>query len=691
MGENEARAVAAGIKASSLHLSTLNNIFDNLDAAIYVMDRDTDEILFVNDAIGRGHIPADGAEGKKCWQVMQNDKTARCSFCPIHKIENGSEEVVRWEVKGLDGRIFRNTDSLIEWTDGRKVHLQLAVDVTSYIRMEQELLAAKEAAENASKIKSSFLASMSHELRTPLNAIKGLTELELRKPLPVDTMSNLEKVFAAGNTLLSIINDILDISKIEAGKMELLPVDYDVANVIGNIVAMNIVRIGSKPIQFRLKADPKLPARLFGDDLRITQIASNILSNAIKYTKEGFVELRVRGFYEADHFVLCFEVEDSGIGITPENVEKLFGAYAQVDAASHRATEGTGLGLALCKNLVDMMRGEISVESEYGHGSLFRVTVRQSVADVTPIGNETAASLEKFDFISSAGRKGEDVTYAAMPGKKVLVVDDVEMNIEVAQGMMEYYELTVHRAASGWQAIQMIRDENPRYDLIFMDHMMPGIDGVETARIIRSEIGTDYARAVPIIALTATAMAGADEMFLKNGFQDFLSKPMDSRELDAILMKWLAGGAPDSSETSVAGQREENRSRQKSMDTFFSSVRLDGMDFASGLARFNYKTEEYLDALGDFANTAPDKLRKLRAFCESGDEDAFASALQDVKFSSYNIGADKIGRVADAMPAPAGGKTCGQIDALCDEIETIAARISAFVSEARTRLTNQKI
>ncbi|MDR1731688.1 MAG: response regulator [Synergistaceae bacterium] len=667
---------------AGLPLSSIDHIFDNLDASIYVMDIETDEILFVNDRINRSYRTARAGVGQRCWEVMQTSADGRCDFCPMHKLTKEPEQIVRWDVECADGRVFRNTDRLIEWTCGKKVHLQLAVDVTSYIKMERELLEAKETAEKASKIKSSFLASMSHELRTPLNAIKGLTELELRKTLPVDTLSNLEKVFSAGNTLLSIINDILDISKIEAGRMELLPVDYDVANLIGNVVSMNIVRIGSKPLEFRLKVDEKLPSRLYGDDLRILQIVNNLVSNAIKYTKEGFVELYVHGYYEADRFMLCFDVKDSGIGISPENIEKLFGAYEQVDMASHRATEGTGLGLAICKNLVRMMQGNITVESEYGRGSLFCVTLRQNVANVTIIGSEVASNLEKFDFITSAGKNREAMSFVSMTGKKVLVVDDVEMNIEVAQGMMEYYDLTVHRAASGWQAIQMIRDENPRYDLIFMDHMMPGIDGVEAVRIIRNEIDTEYARSVPIIALTATAMAGADDMFLKSGFQGYLSKPIDSKELDAILLRWISHpGGPESPEpeTSLLDQRQEHRIQQKSMDKFFSFVSIDGMDFAQGLARFDYKPEIYLAALRGFTDSAPGALRCLKEYCESDDESSFADVVQDIKLSCYSIGADKVGRIADTISIPRDEQTARQLNAFCDEIEALVEKLASFI------------
>jgi CheY-like chemotaxis protein len=381
------------------------------------------------------------------------------------------------------------------------------------------------------------MATMSHEIRTPLNAIIGLSDIELRKSLDRDTMDAVRKIRGSGATLLGIINDILDISKIEAGSFEIIPVEYDTAELLSEAARLNMVRIGDKPIVFEFVPDEKLPTKFLGDELRIKQILNNLLSNAIKYTKAG--KVRFEAATDGANALVC-RVSDTGIGIKKEDMGRLFAEYSQLDTKANRKIEGTGLGLAITRMLLDLMGGNVAVESEYGRGSTFTVSIPQEIVDPAPIGAERAGKMARLDF-SGEERPAEAPIPAAL-GKdiRVLVVDDVDINLEVARGLMEPYGFTVDCVLSGKEAVENIRAGEPRYDMVLMDHMMPEMDGLEAARIIRSLDG-DYARQVPIVALTANALAGNEEMFLSRGFNGFISKPIDIARLDEMLKKLIRG------------------------------------------------------------------------------------------------------------------------------------------------------
>jgi signal transduction histidine kinase/ActR/RegA family two-component response regulator len=441
--------------------------------------------------------------------------------------------VNRQEVRNANGRM---TGWLLTLSDVSTYHRMI-----EEINQQNEQLAIhKEAAEAASEAKSIFLATMSHEMRTPLNAIIGLSEMALRRDSDATTKANIVKVHRSGINLLNVINDILDISKIESGRFELLPITYNTADLIHEAVATNRVRIGLKPIEFILKVDENLPTQLVGDELRVKQIFNNLLSNAIKYTHEGTVTLDISCRVTETDVWLRLQVSDTGIGIKPEDIPNLFLEYQQVDMKANRRVEGTGLGLSITEHLAQLMGGEIEVSSIYGTGSTFSATIHQVAASSESIGAATARTLEEFSYLAEQQAKNDNFVFTDIPHSRFLVVDDVEVNVEVARGMLEPYDAEVDCLDSGQAAVDAIRKAEPRYDLIFMDHMMPGMDGIEAVHIIRSEIGTEYAKNIPIVALTASAMVGSREMFLEEGFQDFLAKPIDFKLLDAILVRWKA-------------------------------------------------------------------------------------------------------------------------------------------------------
>ena len=402
---------------------------------------------------------------------------------------------------------------------------------------DRELLLA---AEHASEAKSAFLASMSHEMRTNLNAIIGLTELELENQagLRKTTEVSLEKVHSAGMSMLEIANNILDISRIESGHLELVPVEYSLPNLISDAVALNTVRIGNKPVKFVLDIKEDLPAELYGDEMRIKQMFNNLLSNAIKYTHSGFITLSVRCEKDESNgqseWLVC-KVTDTGIGIEKKDLKKLFMDYSQIDRKNNRKIEGTGLGLAITKQLADIMGGCVGVESQYGKGSTFSFKVRQGFVSKNTIGISVAEKLKANEYKCERRAGNASIIRPYIPYARVLVVDDIAVNLEIVSGMMEPYGITVDCVNSGQGAVDVVKSGMIKYDAIFMDYMMPGMDGLETTRIIRNEIGTEYARTVPIIALTADAVAGSAEMLLRNGFQGFISKPVNMKDLNTVI------------------------------------------------------------------------------------------------------------------------------------------------------------
>jgi PAS domain S-box-containing protein len=413
-----------------------------------------------------------------------------------------------------------------------------------------DMLAAVQKAEEANRAKTSFLATMSHEIRTPLNAILGLSEIQLLSQLPDKTRLDLEKIYLSGSNLLQIINDILDISKIETEKFVIETDNYNLVEVVNDCIQFNIIHISEKPIRFSLEINEEIPAHLWGDELRIKQIINNLLSNAFKYTKRGNVTLIIN-YEKIDdrNIMLLIHVKDTGIGIKEENIGILFGDYTRFDQNANKFIEGTGLGLSITKKLVEMMGGAIGVESEYGKGSSFRIKLPQGVTDDASIGEETADKLKSLHYFGKKQKK--QVIRKNFTGKKLLVVDDVSMNIDVAKGLISLYGIEVHGVSSGKTAIELIRSSNIRYDIIVMDHMMPEMSGVEAVRIIRSQIDSDYARTVPIIAFTANAIPENTEIFFANGFNGYLTKPVDVYELDDVLNKFLVDDSGD-----IAGLEE---------------------------------------------------------------------------------------------------------------------------------------
>ena len=508
------------------------------------------------------------------------------------------------------------------------INIYIARSENALEKQNMQLIEANIKSEVASRAKSDFLAAMSHELRTPLNTIIGFSEIELNK-MQDAAKDNINRIHQSGIHLLRIINDILDLSKLDSGKFEITPDEYDTASLISSTVDMNVIRIGSKFIQFSLEINGDFPAKLIGDELRIKQIMNNLLSNAIKYTREGTVQLTITNEElpakapvlkpespELSKVLVTITVRDTGIGIRPDDIDKLFDDYTQLDTRTNREVEGTGLGLSIAKKIAQMMGGDITVESEYGKGSCFTAYIVQERSDGSIIGEGTAAALRSllqqsgyrnFPMASQAPEKTEKSASAepGIPLFTILAVDDHLNNLLLIREQLKPYGIQVDTAASGQEAMEKIQGMDKQclhYDLILMDHMMPGTDGIETMKAIKTN---DRYANIPIIVLTANALRGMREYYLEQGFTDFIAKPVNQNALNEVIMKWLTGNNEWG-----AGNRE-----QISEDGEFSAVfsgeivkqRIDMLNHlcaafeigASGEASYREIDDEYFRRLID--------------------------------------------------------------------------------------------
>ncbi|MDR1535480.1 MAG: response regulator [Planctomycetota bacterium] len=631
------------------------------------------------------------------------------------------------------------------------------------------LSAARMRSEEESRSKSTFLAHMSHEIRTPMNAIIGMSELAMRADNLPDVAAYVRDIHTAGRNLLSIINEILDISRIESGNLEISPLPYRLSHLLNDVLNVVRVRLLEKSILLIADIQPDLPRQLMGDEARIRQVLLNILTNAVKYTHDGYILLKMAGSAGREgEIILSCEVRDSGIGIKPEDMKRLFGHFVRLDGQKNRGVEGTGLGLAISRRLCRAMRGEIAAASVYGKGSSFTITIPQGIYQAEPLAAvedprdkrvlyyderrlyaaSVAASLQALRVPTTLARNGrefldlltggghslafvspglvnaaaslirrnnlptrlvrlanlgditshEDVQTLIMPvhtvslanflnggrptsadslkdyslrflapSVRVLVVDDNRTNLKVTQGFLLPHQMQVDLCESGDEAIALARKKS--YDLIFMDHMMPGMDGLEAAAVIRNMEGY---RDVPIIALTANAVSGMREMFLEKGMNDFLSKPIDPAMMDRLLCKWIPG----------AKRGDSARLRAETKKTV--PPELDGVDLPAALKRFGGDSEFYRRVARSFLDETPGILNRLRHPTADNLDDC-ALAAHSLKGIGFNIGAEAIGKAAAEVEEAVRNRDLPALEAkngiLIPAVEALLASLTAFVGD----------
>ena len=655
----------------------------------------------------------------------------------------------------LDTLVFETSLNVIEFIARIAIVLTAQVFLIVVVRglnANRELMLNSVAeARQAERYKSDFLANMSHEIRTPMNAIVGMCELILRDPGLSDTVrEHCFNIQASGRSLLAIINDILDFSKIESGRMELINNEFNIASLINDVVNMSEARRGAKEIEILVNAEPDIPRGLVGDEVRIRQVIVNLMTNAIKFTEKGSVTLSVTHYIQEYGTNLVVSVADTGIGITEENMEKLFTSFRQVDTRKNRSVEGTGLGLAISKRLIRQMGGFISAQSEYGVGSEFRFVVPLGVSDYRPfvtvrepekiyaaacfgedasaegqraafckigqklgIRNKCAESIEELKAIAAAEkfthifvtskeylrdsgflleaanmgvqvlviedridaivlpdkirpiykpfyvlpavsalnnesivhnlneRRGSDIRFVA-PKARVLIVDDNAINLKVAMGLMQPYNMQIVTAQSGPAAIKMLRSKD--IDLVFMDHMMAEMDGVEATEIIRNMDG-DYYKNLPIIALTANAVNGAREMYLEAGLNDFLAKPIELPALDRILRSYLPRDYIQAPTKPYYGKRDRRRTSAQGGDE------APLLDFDTGISYTGGDEDIYRDILTLYAEKSGEKIEQIRELFEQRDLKNYVIEMHALKSTSLSIGAVSLSELARELEA----------------------------------------
>ena len=554
--------------------------------------------------------------------------------------------------------LVSDTTRLHKEQEARSIQLEDALELAK---------AATQQARRANSAKSEFLANMSHEIRTPINAVLGMNEMIIRESTSSRITTYARNVESAGKNLLSIINDILDFSKIEAGKMEIAESDYKLSSVLNDVTNMIVFKARQKDLKFTVNVDESLPDDLFGDEVRVRQVVTNVLNNAVKYTREGSVSLDVTGTKTDENINLVFRVSDTGIGIRAEDIPKLFKKFERVDLVQNNTVEGTGLGLSITQNLLRMMDGKIEVTSEYGKGSTFTIYLPQKIISSEPIGN----FQEKFERYVHALRAYKESFKA--PDAHLLVVDDTDMNLTVIEGLLSKTEINLDTASSGLEALSLTR--RTKYDLILMDQRMPQMDGTQTLNNIRAqENGLNID--TPVICLTADAVSGARSKYLEEGFTDYLSKPVESASLEAALIKYL----PQEKILLQEGESEQEISEShetSELEKFYSLT--DGLNYGEAIK--NCANEEILSkTLAQFWNSIDNNLRDIGKFFSESDIKNYTIKVHALKSSARLIGAEELSSRAAHL------EECGNNNDL-DEITAKTPELIELYKSYREKLS----
>ncbi len=608
---------ATRFNAFSITVGNLSQyIYESANTAILILDEHFR--LFLVNKYGRELLGIHKIENQKLSELFQSsEEEADRLLAGVLRDNKGVAELVS---------VHGEVSCSLNFSVARDFHedpyciVCFVYDLTKEKNMLEQLVRANEA-------KSQFLANMSHEIRTPINGILGMDSMLLKECKDEVLREYAKNIQSAGQSLLSIINDILDISKIESGKLEILPIKYELFSILNDCYNLTKAKLQEKPLEFEIRVNENLPSWLYGDEVRIRQIINNFLSNAVKYTKQGKVTFCLD--YEqksAEQIRLVISVADTGIGIREEDLGKLFTSFTRIEEKRNRNIEGTGLGLNLTKNLVDLMGGEVIVESTYGRGSCFTARIPQKIVDATPMGD---FSRRYQQYLSSSD---DDTLSFSAPEAKILVVDDVEMNLKVVKGLLKETQIQIDTAVSGRQCLERVK--TTRYDVIFLDHMMPEMDGIETLQNMKL-LKDNLNREVPVIMLTANAIVGAKEEYIQAGFTDYLTKPIQETELLAMLVKYLPEEHMEVPGTEEPGMAVDTRKSE--MSRMQQLEKLEGIDIRTGLLYCMNDEDFYVEMLGEYLES--DLMLDLEQVFSDEDWGNYRTLVHALKSTSLTIGA----------------------------------------------------
>ncbi len=640
-----------------------HNIFDLTDTARNAIIRNMDAAIIILDEYYNLQQYNDSAAEvfPELSNMVAGSKISQMHSVPFDVFSNLSEEGTEFNI---DKVYFRCIVNPIYDEDG---------EVRGYVAAFRDVTAQKEEAmimadiqrryDGAVKVKDNFLANMSHEIRTPMNAIIGMSDLIMAESAGGRTNDYASDIKVASQSLLQIVDDIFDATKMGSDKLELREVDYYLAPILTESCIATAAMAEEKGISFKKEIDESLPCKLHGDINRVRQIITNLLSNAVKYTSKGYVELDVDyDKVSEDSVRIRITARDTGIGIKPMDLDRIFETFSQLDSEVNREAQGLGLGLSISKRLADAMGGDLSVVSEYGKGSDFTATIIQKVVDWTSISEKPSAS-------DAADNERRAFT---APDARILIVDDNKINIKVVRGLLKPYQYIVDDVLSGFDALAAV-DRNT-YDIIFMDHMMPEMDGVETTKCIRSGGGE-----MPIIALTANTQKDAEAMFLSNGFQDVVFKPIDRERLDEVLDRWTPG---DKKIYGAEGVFAVDPGIPQIPFTRY-------INFDEGLARSPLGFEDFISILDLYYEDGKEKKDYIRQLFEKKDYENYTIEVHALKSASYNIAAHTLGDMAKEHEyAGKDGRYAfieDNVDELLDLYEKVLSEIKSILDTAREK------
>lgn len=539
-------------------------------------------------------------------------------------------------------------------------------DVTGHYKTNKKLQELKDMADAANKAKSNFLANMSHEIRTPINTILGMDEIIIREATEKPIISYAENIRDASTTLLSLVNDLLDFSKIECGKMEILPVEYEIANVLSEIMNMIEIKVANKGLDFTPVVAEDIPYLLYGDDVRLRQIIINLLTNAVKYTKEGSVTLKVDWKEAGDSSInLIISVTDTGIGIKEEDIDRLFVSFERIEERRNRNIEGTGLGLSITRQLLELMGSTLNVRSDYGVGSTFSFVLKQGIRDRKPIGK----FREKYAY-SREKHKKYRTTFVA-PNARILVVDDNAMNISVVEGLLKSTQIKVDKAFGGLEALDLCAENF--YDLILMDHMMPNIDGIETLHRLKDSDGPN--QDTPVIVLTANAVSGAKEMYEEEGFIDYMSKPIQGKPLEEKILEYLPENRYVLVEYDKVEQDIFSKLWKAIANEILSEYRFKTIDVPSAVESAEGSKETFHFLLKSFQENVPKNQKDIITSYEAEDYTNYTIYVHALKSTSKMIGALTLSEKARLLELAGKENKIDYIKESHDEVMTLLDQV----------------